>query len=100
MYVKGHINVDDTGCLWVVEYNAVAMWHFDPSKPLTQEGKAQKCGSREDRKEYVFEPRKYCSGPKPFLWTKVEVVTNASLSDFSKAYNKCKRQHKQHHIYL
>jgi len=76
-------NVDDNRCIWVVGHNSQNMWYFDPSKPVDGNGVAQKCESREDKREYVFEPWKYCSGPKPFLWTKVEIA-NASLSDFSK----------------
>ncbi len=76
------VNVDDKGCIWVLGDNAPAMWNFDPNKPLTQ-GKASRCEGKEGKQNFTFQPWQYCSGPKPFLWTKVE-ITNASLSDFSK----------------
>lgn len=76
------VNVDDQGCLWVLGDNANATWNFDPTKPLTN-GKATRCGGREGTFLQVFEPWRYCSGPKPFAWTAIE-VTHASLSDFTK----------------
>ncbi len=83
------VNVDDKGCIWVLGDNAPAMWYFDPSKPTDNKGIAQKCENREGKQELVFQPWKYCSGPKPFLWLKLEVA-NASLSDFTKLEVKVK----------
>ncbi|MFN3263344.1 MAG: hypothetical protein ACK42C_00405 [Aquificaceae bacterium] len=77
------VNVDDKGCIWVVGDNAPAMWYFDPAKPPDRNGHAGKCESREGKFEQTFQPWQYCSGPKPFLWLRVDVA-NASLSDFSK----------------
>lgn len=76
------VNVDDRGCLWVMGDNASATWDFDPAKPLAK-GKAQRCGGSESSFIQVFEPWRYCSGPKPFAWTRLEVA-NATLAQFTK----------------
>lgn len=83
------VNVDDKGCIWVLGDNGPAMWYFDPAKPTDIKGTAQKCENREGSQEFVFQPWKYCSGPKPFLWLKLEIA-NASLSDFTKLEVKIK----------
>ncbi len=76
------VNVDDKGCIWVVGDNAPAMWFFDPNKPPDREGYAQKCGGGEGKYNTTFQPWKYCSGPKPFIWLQLEVA-NATVSDFT-----------------
>jgi hypothetical protein len=63
------VNVDDQGCIWVLGDNASATWNFDPRKPLAN-GKAQRCGGPEGMYEQVFLPWRYCSGPRPFAWTR------------------------------
>ncbi|MCL6554785.1 MAG: hypothetical protein K6T56_00330 [Burkholderiales bacterium] len=76
------VNVDDQGCIWVLGDNASATWNFDPRKPLAN-GKAQRCGGPEGVYEQVFLPWRYCSGPRPFAWTQLEIA-NAALAQFSK----------------
>lgn len=85
------VNVDDTGCIWVVGHNASQVWYFDPTKPPDKDRKAQKChqASKEGKHQHIFQPWQYCSGPKPFIWTGVEIA-NASLSDFTKLLIKVK----------
>ncbi len=58
------------------------MWFFDPNKPPDREGYAQKCGGGEGKYNTTFQPWKYCSGPKPFIWLQLEVA-NATVSDFT-----------------
>lgn len=76
------VNVDDRGCLWVLGDNAHATWNFDPAKPLVN-GKAQRCGGTEGVFTQVFLPWQYCSGPRPFAWTQLEVA-NATLAQFTR----------------
>lgn len=82
-------NVDDRGCIWVLGDNAPAMWYFDPTKPPDKQGFARRCDYKDGKIEQVFKPWDYCSGPKPFLWLRLEVI-NASLSDFNKLEIKVK----------
>ncbi len=82
-------NIDDRGCIWVVGDNSPAIWYFDPNKPLDKNGHASKCEEKNAMQIFVFKPWQYCSGPKPFIWTGVEIA-NASLSDFTKLLIKVK----------
>ena len=75
--------------MWVLGDNAPAMWYFDPTKPPDKQGFARRCDYKDGKIEQVFKPWDYCSGPRPFLWLRLEVI-NASLSDFNKLEIKVK----------
>jgi hypothetical protein len=75
-------NVDEQGCVWVYGHNGV-LWNFDPSKIDPATGLAQSCGNEPGKGQIVFQPLQYCSGPKPFKWTGVE-VKSATLANFDK----------------
>ena len=76
------VNIDDKGCVWVYG-NAGVLWNFDPSKVDTSTGLAQACGSGPGKEQITFKPLQYCSGPKPFRWTSVE-VKGALLANYDK----------------
>jgi hypothetical protein len=75
-------NIDDTGCVWVYGNKGV-LWNFDPSKIDASTGLAQACGSASGKGQITFQPLQYCSGPKPFHWTSVE-VKGAALVNYDK----------------
>ena len=75
-------NVDDQGCVWVLGHTNV-LWSFDPNNIDTQTGLAKPCGPSSGKFNKVFQPLQYCSGPKPFRWTSVE-VKGAPLANYDK----------------
>ncbi len=75
-------NIDDRGCIWTNgHYNQ--LWGYDPSNidPVTK--KALPCAGDSGKATKVFQPLTYCSGPKPFHWTGVE-IKSATLANFDK----------------
>lgn len=75
-------NIDDKGCVWIYG-NAGVLWNFDPSKIDAATGLASACGGGSGKATQTFQPLQYCSGPKPFHWTSVE-VRGAQLSNYDK----------------
>lgn len=74
------LNMDENQCVWVYG-NKGFLWNFDPNS-LDSDGVAKPCGSS-GKFIKIFQPLTYCSGPKSFHWTSVE-VKNASLANFDK----------------
>ena len=74
-------NSDDQGCIWVYGDGA-KLWHFNSNYIDATTGLAKPCGGGAKFIK-VFQPLQYCSGPKPFRWTSVE-VKGAPLANYSK----------------
>lgn len=74
-------NSDDQGCIWVYGDSA-KLWHFNSNNIDGTTGLAKPCGGG-GKFIKVFQPLQYCSGPKPFRWTSVE-VKGAPLANYSK----------------
>ena len=70
---------DEQGCIWVYG-DSKHLWNFNPNN-LDINGKPRPCGGGNSTS--IFQPLKYCSGPKPFRWTSVE-VKGAPLPNYSK----------------
>lgn len=73
--------VDENGCVWVLGH-LQKLWNFDPNN-LDANKKAQRCGGATGKAQLTFQPLQYCSGPKPFHWTSVE-VKGAPLANYDK----------------
>ncbi len=75
-------NMDDRGCIWTYGHDN-HLWSYDPNNidPVTQKAKA--CGGAPGKATQTFQPLQYCSGPKPFRWTSVE-VKGAPLAKYDK----------------
>ncbi len=76
------LNVDDNGCMWVYGDEGV-LWNFNPNNIDAQTGLAKPCGGDPGKAQLTFQPLQYCSGPKPFKWTAVE-VKGTTLADMDK----------------
>ncbi len=74
-------NSDDQGCVWVYGH-AGKLWHFNTNSIDVTTGLAKPCGGG-SKFIKVFQPLQYCSGPKPFHWTSVE-VKGALLANYDK----------------
>ena len=74
-------NADDQGCIWVYG-DAGKLWHFNGNNIDPATGMAKPCGGG-SKFVQVFQPLTYCSGPKPFHWTSVE-VKGAPLANYDK----------------
>lgn len=74
-------NADDQGCVWVYGDGA-QLWHFNSNNIDPATGMAKPCGGG-SKFVQVFQPLTYCSGPKPFHWTSVE-VKGAPLANYDK----------------
>jgi hypothetical protein len=76
-------NRDDQGCVWSYGHARI-LWGFNPANIDSQTGLAQPCESKlGGTSTSVFQPLQYCSGPKPFKWTGVE-IKSATLANFDK----------------
>jgi hypothetical protein len=73
---------DDQGCVWAYGHEGV-LWNFDPSNIDSVSKLAKPCGSSAGKAQQIFQPLTYCSGPKPFHWTGVE-IKSASLANYDK----------------
>lgn len=74
-------NSDAQGCIWIYG-DAGKLWHFNSNNIDATTGLAKPCGGGAKFIK-VFQPLQYCSGPKPFRWTSVE-VKGAPLANYSK----------------
>ena len=74
-------NSDEQGCIYIFGH-AGALWHFNSNNIDAMTGLAKPCGGGAKFIK-VFQPLQYCSGPKPFRWTSVE-VKGAPLANYSK----------------
>ena len=74
-------NSDAEGCIWIYG-DKNRLWHFNSNNIDATTGLAKPCGGGAKFIK-VFEPLQYCSGPKPFRWTSVE-VKGAPLANYSK----------------
>ena len=76
-------NRDDQGCVWSYGHARI-LWGFNPANIDAQTGLAQPCDAKSGgTTTSVFQPLQYCSGPKPFHWTSVE-VKGAALANYDK----------------
>ncbi len=75
-------NVDDQGCIWTNGHNN-RIWNYDPSNVDPATKKARPCGGAGGKAVTIFQPLQYCSGPKPFKWTGIE-VKGATASNYTK----------------
>lgn len=64
--------MDDRGCVWVYGHYT-QLWGYDPNNIDSATKKAKPCGGDAGKAQLTFQPLQYCSGPKPFKWTAVEV---------------------------
>jgi hypothetical protein len=64
--------MDDRGCVWVYGHFS-KLWGYDPNSLDPVTGLAKPCGGDPGKAQLTFQPLQYCSGPKPFKWTAVEV---------------------------
>ena len=65
-------NIDDRGCIWTFGHNHT-LWGYNPNDIDPATSRAKPCGSDPGKALLTFQPLQYCSGPKPFKWTAVEV---------------------------
>ena len=76
-------NRDDQGCVWSYGHARI-LWGFNPANIDAQTGLAQPCDAKSGgTATSIFQPLQYCSGPKPFHWTSVE-VKGAALANYDK----------------
>ncbi len=75
-------NIDDRGCIWTFGHNHI-LWGYDPANLDQATKKAKPCGGNPGKATQTFQPLQYCSGPKPFKWTSIE-VKGAPLVNYSK----------------
>ena len=73
---------DDQGCVWAYGHEGV-LWNFNPSNIDSATKLAKSCGGDAGKAQQTFQPLQYCSGPKPFRWTSVE-VKGAPLANYDK----------------
>lgn len=75
-------NVDAQGCIWTYGHNS-KLWSYDPNNIDPTTKKALPCGAG-GKSVTVFQPLQYCSGPKPFKWTGIEVkgATHGNYTKF------------------
>ena len=66
------LNVDSNGCIWAFG-DGGKLWNFSPTNLDPATGLAKPCGGDPGKAQLTFQPLQYCSGPKPFKWTAVEV---------------------------
>ncbi len=66
------LNVDTNGCIWAFG-DGGKLWNFNPTNLDSNSGLAKPCGGEPGKAQLTFQPLQYCSGPKPFKWTAVEV---------------------------
>ena len=73
---------DDQGCVWAYGHEGV-LWNFNPGNvdPVTK--LAKPCGGDSGKAQLTLQPLTYCSGPKPFHWTSVE-IKGAPLANYDK----------------
>ncbi len=74
-------NSDAQGCIWIYG-DGGKLWHFNSNNIDSTTGLAKPCGGGAQFIK-IFQPLQYCSGPKPFRWTSVE-VKGAPLANYSK----------------